>query len=227
MVEIREVLVEGTGYQVVLSDEKEALIAAKAAGSAFAAVGTEYLDADYAVETIEAADERFLERLVRRHLGLPWNIAESERIRIREIVQGDWERFREWDSGLIFADQEQTEAYIQSQYRFYEYGVWAVVRREDERLIGAAGVYDLEDESGGVHLELGYEIFPPYRRQGYAREACQLILDYIVEEYQCPVWASVHVTNAPSRALLEKLGFVRVEEGDVSETRREHFIYRP
>ncbi|MCD8369030.1 MAG: GNAT family N-acetyltransferase [Clostridiales bacterium] len=210
MVLMRDVLGEGIAYPVILSDEKEALSAAKAAGSAFAAIGSGLPEADYAVETVEAVDERFLERLVRRHLGLPWRIAESERLRIREVTKRDQEEFLRWDSDLIFTSSDLLEAYIQNQYRFYEYGVWAVVRKEEDTLIGAAGVYDWEDETRETHLELGYEIFPPYRRMGYAEEACRQILNYITEEYECPVWASVWETNIPSRALLEKLGFVKV-----------------
>lgn len=239
----RDIMVEGISYSVVISDEQEALLAAKAAGRAFVAVwrdagvvldagasakkATDWLwQADYVVDALETADDRLLERVVRRRLGLPWIIAESERIRIREFAVGDAAQIpveeMSGDEEAVFADPNGLRAYIESQYGFYEYGIWAVERRSDGRILGAAGVSDClirrwepnSGETSGVgipegetQLELGYRIFAPYRRQGYAKESCRLILEYVDQEYGCPVWAVVEPENTASVRLLDRLGF--------------------
>lgn len=231
MTEQRDVTVEGIKYRVVISDEQEALLAAKAAGRAFIGVLKEHGDgagagfwgAAYAVDSPEAVDDRLLERVVRRKLGLPWVIAESERLRIREFTPGDAAEIpRENEEMLedsVFYTPEKLAAYIRGQYGYYEYGVWAVERKSDSRIVGKAGVSDCDirrwrkrEEDGRkngaeLQLELGYHIFRPYRRQGYAEEACRLILNYVKQEYDCPVYASVAADNRASIRLIDRLGF--------------------
>ena len=43
--------------------------------------------ADTLITDVEDADEEFLERIARRHLGLPWTICETERLILREIAE--------------------------------------------------------------------------------------------------------------------------------------------
>lgn len=228
----RDIIVDGISYNVVISDEQEALLTAQAAGRAFVAVWKEAGEAadwlwgaDYVVGSPETADDRLLERVVRRRLRLPWIIAESDRICIREFTAGDAAQIFSGEmSGeeAVFADPDRLQAYIENQYSFYEYGIWAVERRSDGQILGAAGVSDCivrrwgtddsEAEPAGMpaeemQLELGYHIFGPYRRQGYAEEACRLILEYVEQEYGCPVWAAVSAENTASVQLLGKLGF--------------------
>ena len=93
----REVTIAGQTYPVILSDENEALQAAKAAGRAIVGLWREneekqpadYSSCLYLITNPEDADETFLERVVRRHLALPWLIAETDRLIIREFSQDD------------------------------------------------------------------------------------------------------------------------------------------
>lgn len=220
----REIVVEGKKYCVVLSDEREALLAAKAAGRGLVGIlgdgEQELLPVRYLVETPEAADRQYLERVVRREMGLPWIIGRSKRLILREFTPDDASRIpRECESEAdrVFYTRELLEAYIRGQYGFYEYGMWAVVRREDGELVGKAGVSDCDicretDGESDMQLELGYHIFAPYRRQGYAEEACRMILDYTGREYGCPLYAVTRQDNLPSVRLLEKLGFTAVDQ---------------
>ena len=234
MVQNDTIWVENKAYPVVVSDEREALLAAKAAGRVFVALYTEnpeqetLWDAEY-LAAPDAICPEYLERIVRRHIGFPWIIAETDRLIIREFTLGDisqmpeeadsWYTEEERTADRVFYDKEKLEAYIKSQYRFYEYGIWAVVRKEDGVIIGKAGVTNLEEpeqgesdnkmipaEESAEYLELGYHIFCPYRRQGYAEEACRAILKYTKEELACPVCARVVKENTASIQLLEKLG---------------------
>lgn len=227
MTEERTVLVDGTQYGIVLSDERETLLAARAAGRVPVGLWKEQVDLSmvrYLVEDVEAADEAFLERVVRREMGLPWRIAESERLLLREFEADDWQYIlpeaQDTDQDRIFCGKETLSAYIQNQYGFYEYGVWAVVRRSDGVILGTAGIVGAEDrEDTGLWLELGYHVFEPYRRCGYAMEACRMILDHAQEEYEAHVYARTKWSNLASRKLLEKLGFVEEWEDEAEMVR--------
>lgn len=218
MTEEREIRVEGTVYHVTISDEQKALLAAKAAGGVVVGYlhdgGEQDLSAaGYLVETPDAADERYLERVVRRQLGLPWVIGGSERLTVREFTLDDIPHIPaepgDLEADMVFYTPGKLEAYIRNQYRFYEYGMWAVIRREDGVLMGKAGVCSAEGEGW---LELGYHIFTPYRRQGYAVEACRIILDYVKRELECPVYAVTDPANTASAGVLSKLGFSLIRQ---------------
>ena len=74
----RFVTIGGVSYPVLITDDRQALQAALAAGRAVVEVIGDgpMTGAKFAVEREEDADQNFLERVVRRNLGLPWIIAE-------------------------------------------------------------------------------------------------------------------------------------------------------
>ncbi len=210
----RDVVVENISYRVVISDEAETLLAAKAAGRVV--VGClgkdgkgQFPMARYLVETVDVADEHYLERVIRREKGLPWRIGESGRLRLREFVMEDIAQIpmepSDEPGDQVFYDPEKLAAYIRSQYGFLEYGLWAVERKEDGKILGKAGITDC-DTSGD--FELAYHIFLPYRRQGYGKEACRIVLNYVKKEYSPQgVYAVIEASNDASAGLLKKLGF--------------------
>ncbi len=149
-----EVMTEGKLYPVVVSDEQAVLLAAKASGRAVIGVydpgcrekapfGVPYL-----IEEGAEISESFLERIVRRHLGLPWIIAETGRLLLREFTSGDWKYLDEQER-KDFGGQAGFLAYVSHQYSFYEYGMWAVVEKAGQSIIGMAGVKNLEGTNGG------------------------------------------------------------------------------
>lgn len=214
MVWERDVTVENIRCRVVISDEEDALLAAKAAGRVIVGYLGEnrkgsFPMARYLTETMEAVDDKYLERVVRREKGLPWIIGESRRLRLREFILEDIGQIPaepgDGDADRVFRDREKLAAYIRGQYIFHEYGLWAVERKEDRRILGKAGLTDCDEEG---RPELGYHIFAPYRRQGYGEEACRLVLDYVREEYgPVGVTAVTEALNGASAGLLQKLGF--------------------
>lgn len=234
MVKEIQVRAEGIDITVVISDEPEALLAARAAGRAVVGVekmppeggemsGTGVVYAPYIVPGWEYATGELAELAARRFLGLPWIIGETERLLIRELRAQDRDLIPPEEelspAEELFRDEEKLNAYIQIQYGFYEYGTWAVLRREDGRLVGLAGVVrprlpqELEgrlDEAsracGSPILELGYRIFSPYRRRGYGAEACREILEYTGEVLGCRVCALIAEKNKASRSVAESLG---------------------
>lgn len=239
----RTITVGQTPVTVVLSDEMQTLLAAKAAGRV--AVGlerpgspAELSCAEYVYvpdEGAEFPEDAWLERIARRALGIPWEIARTERLVIRELAETDLERLpEEPEDGpgeLLLRSRSAFSAYIRSQYRFYGCGIWAVERREDGVLVGLAGVASTEsaaalNEEESPALELGYHIFGAYRRQGYAKEACLAVLSWVKEEYggQAVVFACTQPENTASGQLLKRLGFVRepAKKGQTSG-RKEHW----
>ena len=215
------VAVEGQIHTAVVSDDREAVLAAKAAGMASVEVlgrsggGSSFLTG-YAVERLEDLSPEYLEQVVRRHLGLPWEILRTRRLLIREFQPGDETQVPEDEEAgrgdEVFRDRELLEAYIRCQYGFCGYGIWAVLEQETGILVGKAGVTNLEWGPEGTGepegaLELGYHIFRPWRRKGYGLEACQGILVWCRDQGLLPVYAKTDASNEASAALLRKLGF--------------------
>jgi len=60
-------------------------------------------------------------------------------------------------------------------------------------------------------VEFGFQVFPPYRRQGYAREACKAVMKWAHEQHQVTEFIlSISPTNIPSLGLAKSLGFEKV-----------------
>lgn len=139
----------------MISDEKEALLAAKAAGRAVIGLwrpGQEMEDlaaAAYVVEDPEDITENYLERVVRRHLGLPWQICETDRLIIREMFADDFDEIWNYRIGRGFGSVEELQAYTKNQYTFYEFGFWALVLKDTGELAGVAGLTLPEDAPDG------------------------------------------------------------------------------
>lgn len=62
-------------------------------------------------------------------------------------------------------------------------------------------------------VDIGFAFLPPYRAQGYAREAAEAVLDWARRLGLARVVAIVTPSNAPSIGLLHRLGFAH--EGEI------------
>jgi [ribosomal protein S5]-alanine N-acetyltransferase len=84
-----------------------------------------------------------------------------------------------------------------------------VLRAEPEVVVGRLGFHGPVDEDG--MLEIGYEVFPAFRRRGYGREAVSGMFRSAQEDPAVLRFrASVRPDNAPSRNLVTSLGFTEV-----------------
>lgn len=84
-----------------------------------------------------------------------------------------------------------------------------VLRADPEVVVGRLGFHGPVDDDG--MLEIGYEVFPAHRRQGYAREAVVAMFRWAQQDPAVLRFrASVSPGNAPSRSLVTGLGFVEV-----------------
>ena len=128
-------------------------------------------------------------------------------------------------------EREKFCSYIKNVYPFYGYGYWTVELAEPGRegtVIGRCGLKDYEPEKDDGYvvmkkeagdglqqvfppelfcLELGYVVAGPYRRQGYAYEMCQAVLDYAFAVLRADmVVVRIHPQNKASLELARKLG---------------------
>jgi RimJ/RimL family protein N-acetyltransferase len=217
----KEITVEGNVFQVTISDNQTVLLSAYAKGRTVIGLwdrnkkNISLHPARYIVESLNDIDDVFLERVVRRRMHMPWKIAETDRLLIREFVPEDCVHVPcEPDGGKnsqLFWQEETLKEYIQCQYEFYEYGVWAVEEKKTGNLVGKAGIWNLELSEIKIKtdtpIEMGYHIFSTYRRQGYGKEVCQAILSYTASHVSDSVYVTINEKNLPSVSLARNLGF--------------------
>ena len=96
-----------------------------------------------------------------------------------------------------------------------------VLGSDPDVVVGRIGFHGPADDAGT--LEIGYEVFPAFRRQGYAREAVLAMFGWALTDPSVLRFrATVSPGNAPSRRLVAGLGFVEVgsqwDEDDGEET---------
>lgn len=166
-------------------------------------------------------DREFLLRVWQRYYHLPWTIAETERLVIRESVMDDLAALTEiygCEEGnpdvvpFLGEPEGELQAYIDSRYPFYGYGLWSIVEKTSGRVIGRAG---LEDWLEGI--ELSYLIGSAYRRQGYALEAAKAILEYAKNGLEAEeIYLRTSGNNTASSALAHRLGF-EAYKGEVNK----------
>jgi len=145
----------------------------------------------------------------------------------------------------------ETRAWLTKMLRWYRedhIGPYAIVRRQDGRLVGRSGLSFFEFEvtpssddgiplaswgkgsmPGGVpverNVEIGYVIHPDHQGQGYATEAAGRWLRFALEERREPhVISLIHADNTPSLRVAEKNGLER--RGTVRMEGRDYVVFR-
>ncbi len=186
-----------------------------------------------AEEGYDSLDPVYAEHLRCRFMGEPVMIAESKRLRLREMCPSDLESFASFGDAwcseilrpLLGSGPEEADglirSYIRTIYPFYDYGMWTVERKEDGAIVGICGLGNCRIGEMAV-TDAGYYIAPEYRRQGYGEESTRLAITYAKEYLELPeLYIVIEGENAPSKALAEKLGFVRVMTDEVLERQRQ------
>ena len=73
---------------------------------------------------------------------------------------------------------------------------------------GHCGFHGPPDTIG--RAEIGYTVFSQFRGRGYAKEAARGLVDWAFEQGEREVYATVSPNNAPSLAVVRRLGFTQV-----------------
>ena len=147
---------------------------------------------DVNVTDWEAVTENLLLRAACRKCGRPAPVAETERLFLRELSMKDLPALRAFSLPAIesrylggdwegLKDEAFLRRYIETQYAFFDYGLWALFRRAGEvreaRFLGLVGFSPEEPP------ELGYALRPDARGKGYAAEAGLAALRYAEKEF--------------------------------------------
>jgi RimJ/RimL family protein N-acetyltransferase len=92
----------------------------------------------------------------------------------------------------------------------------AMLLRRTRVMVGHIGFHSapgadyLKPYSPGA-VEFGYTVYPPFRRQGFAREASQSLMDWAFRIHGVLKFVvSIQPDNLPSQNLAAQLGFVRI-----------------
>jgi RimJ/RimL family protein N-acetyltransferase len=108
--------------------------------------------------------------------------------------------------GAVWSDEHVDEFFARQQRHLENVGfcMGAMVRKEDDRVIGLAGLQPLRK---GNDVETGWWLAPDVWGHGYAAEAAGAAVAYGLNVLQLPrVVAIAHPDNEPSLAVMRKIG---------------------
>lgn len=178
----------------------------------------------YAVTSLEGLDADYLEKIYRRHAGLPWEIVRTGRLVVREMEEKDLDSLYEIYGGAGMTDymkglsedreeeKEKLKSYIKEAYAVRGYGLWLLEERTSGRVVGRAGFTWKEGDSCP---QLGFAVAVAEQRKGYCTESCRAILEYAGEELGFEeVGAFAAEGNTASHRVLRGLGFLEEGEGE-------------
>lgn len=141
-------------------------------------------------------------------------ILETERLILREMTVEDFEEIAEMlqDAQVMYAyehafSDEETEEWIKRQikrYAEYGFGLWAVILKQNSKLIGQCGITMQECGASLVH-EIGYIFNKAYWHMGYAAEAAFACREYAFEKLGIDeVYSIIRENNIPSQKVAKR-----------------------
>lgn len=114
--------------------------------------------------------------------------------------------------GTRYAAGRTAEAREAGTYR-PGWGPYAIIRASDRTAIGGMGFHAAPDAGGRV--ELGYDLLPSARGNGYATEAAKALSGWALGQPDCTLLAAeVDEGNAPSHGVLRRAGFTEAGSGE-------------
>ncbi|MEU3738339.1 GNAT family N-acetyltransferase [Streptomyces sp. NPDC032198] len=112
--------------------------------------------------------------------------------------------------GTRRAAEMVTKAYASGVHR-PEWGMFALVRAEDEVAVGGMGFHGPPDEEGVA--EVGYDLAVAARGQGYASEALDALSTLALSRPGVTsLLAVIDPENTPSQAVVTRAGYVRISD---------------
>lgn len=145
-------------------------------------------------------------------------IAKTERLFLRHFHVADLEAMAD-----VFGDAEvmrfgrgpQPREWVQEwlrkcqedYYQKWGFGLWAVVRKPDGRVIGFCGLTRFDDVDGKPEIEIGYRLARAFWGCGLATEAVRAARDYAFEILGLPrLVAIIDPQNTASIHVVQKVG---------------------
>ncbi len=226
---------------VVVEDSCYGVQAAKAAGIVCVGYinphsGKQDLSAaDVLLESFETIDNRFFKNVLHRSLGEPVTIANTKRLKIRELAKEDvreiYQIYQNPDvakyipdiEDYLDAEIEKQKAYIRNVYSFYGYGIWGVYSKTSKKLIGRCGIENLMID-GREEIALSYLLDREHWGYGYALECCRAVFEYAKTELDITrIVAVIDKQNQRSVHTAKNLGMVL--EKEITYKGRDSYLY--
>jgi RimJ/RimL family protein N-acetyltransferase len=146
------------------------------------------------------------------------NVTETERLILRHFTLADAARnyqiysdpenmkFMGRQPDSVEFERENLQKHIDDYYHARGFGLWAVVLKENNQLIGRCGLLYQQIESAPV-IEVSYLIDHPFRGKGLATEAARETVRLGFENYKFPrIAALINPANTASVRVAEKIG---------------------
>lgn len=141
---------------------------------------------------------------------------ETERLSLREMVESDFPLLcRHLQDAEVmyayehaFSDDEVQEGIDKQfqRYKQYDFGIWAVILKENGELIGQCGLSMQPCEDKKV-LEIGYIFQKAYWGKGYAIEAAVACREYAFDQLNADeVFSIIRDTNIASQNVAKRNG---------------------
>jgi len=137
-------------------------------------------------------------------------LLEGRNVSLRIVEKHDLPILLEWDNNVDFRGQfenlkQETMADLERFYDNIKDEQWFFIEKKDGTKIGFISHF----LSGGER-EIGYNIVPNERNKGYAKEAIQIMVDYLfLSKDIMRIQAKADAENVQSWKALEKAGFKR------------------
>ncbi len=143
-------------------------------------------------------------------------ILETKRLYLRELKQSDFLSLCKilQDKDVMYAyehafDDDEVQKWLDSQinrYKDYGFGLWAVILKETDEMIGQCGL-SMQDCNGMQVLEVGYLFQKIFWHKGYASEAAIACKEYAFEILNADeVFSIIRDTNIASQNVAKRNG---------------------
>ena len=148
-------------------------------------------------------------------------VIETDRLILRELTLDDVANL-----SLVLADKESMAHYPHpfsteevrhwiernlERYRTDGFGLWAIVRKSDNRFIGDCGI-TMQNIDGELLPEIGYHIIGLYCKQGYATEAAEACKIYAINKLKfSAIYSYSRQSNLASQRVAAKIGMDKIK----------------
>lgn len=154
-------------------------------------------------------------------------IMETNRLYLREMTQADYPALCSilQDPDVMYAyehgfEDVEVQEWLEKQrnrYAEYGFGLWAVILKETNEMIGQCGL-TMQECKGREVLEIGYLFQKAFWHQGYASEAANACRTYAFEQLNATeVYSIIRDTNLASQKVALRNGM------NVTDTFTKHY----
>ncbi len=149
-------------------------------------------------------------------------ILETDRLYLRELKLEDLDDLYKVlgdNENMIYYtfkfDKDRVKSWIEKnirRYKDYSFGLWAVILKENDELIGDCGL-TIQNIDGDYLPEIGYHIRRDYHNNGYATEASSAVRKWTFENTPFRrVYSYMKKNNIPSKLVAEKNNMTLIKE---------------